>query len=184
MKSNTLITVACASLLAACAGSQPSSDPVAAVEKEMKAVKDGELGFPTGFEGWPVFIAAVDKEGTKQIRDIYIDTQGEPVQKGGAFPDGTQFVMAIYGAQETDAGLVKTADGKLVKGDLSKVFVMQKGTGWGAHAPTGLANGDWVYTAYNANGSKADADYTTCRGCHLPLADTDYIFHYDQYFDN
>ena len=81
-----------------------------------------------------------------------------------------------------DGTLMKDADGKLVKGDLLRVFVMGKDAGWGASAPEGLKNGDWIYAAYLADG-KASADNTaTCRGCHLPLANKDFVHRYDEYF--
>jgi hemoglobin len=30
--------------------------------------------------------------------------------------------------------------------------------------------------------TKAPDDLATCRACHLPLADKDYVFRYDEYF--
>jgi hypothetical protein len=64
------------------------------------------------------------------------------------------------------------------------VAVMGKGAGWGESVtPPELRNGDWIYAMYMADGkTKAPDDTATCRACHLPLKDKDYIFRYDEYF--
>lgn len=139
------------------------------------APKDGEMAMPSDYTKWPVFMAGIEKS-SGHIRDIYISSEGAAAKKGEAFANGTKFVMDIYKAE-------KGADGKLKKTTLEKVFVMYKGDGWGASAPEGMKNGDWVYSAFDGNGQPAKVDYATCRGCHLPLADKDYVFHYDKYFD-
>ncbi|MCQ8895596.1 cytochrome P460 family protein [Limnobacter humi] len=139
------------------------------------APKDGELAKPSDYSTWPVFLAGIEKP-TGHIRDIYINKTGASAQKGEAFPNGTVSVMEIYKAN-------KGADGKLAKANLEKVFVMYKGKDWGTTAPEGMKTGDWVYSAFEANGEPAKVDYATCRGCHMPLADKDFVFHYDKYFD-
>ena len=46
----------------------------------------------------------------------------------------------------------------------------------------GLKNGDWVYSAYLADGKVAPDPIAACRGCHLPLGDAkDYFHRYDEY---
>ncbi len=138
------------------------------------APKDGELAMPTDYKSWPVFLAGIEKP-TGHVRDIYINNVGAAAKKGDAFANGTVSVMEIYKA-------TKTGD-KMTKTELEKVFVMYKGKDWGSTAPEGMKTGDWVYAAFDANGQPAKVDYATCRGCHIPLADKDYIFHYDKYFD-
>ena len=73
-------------------------------------------------------------------------------------------------------------DGKLVKGDLAKVFVMGKGEGWGQDVPDNLKNGAWVYSAFGPDGKPLAEDFTKCRSCHLPLAQKDFVARYDEYF--
>lgn len=134
--------------------------------------KDGEVAMPSNYSDWPVFISGIEKS-SGHIRDIYINKEGSKAKKGQAFPDGTQFVMAIHNA---NAG----ANGKLEKAGLAKVFVMTKGDGYGE---TGMPKtGEWVYSAFDGAGKALDVDYAGCRGCHAPLADTDYVFHYEQFF--
>ena len=62
---------------------------------------------------------------------------------------------------------------------------MEKGAGWGSKQPKGtINNGDWLYGAYLADAkTPATKDFTSCRSCHAPLGDKDYIFRYDEHFD-
>ncbi len=170
---------ASALLIASCAQA-----PMAPV-MEAKKFKDGEMLVPTDYKLWPTYLSEVQRPEAKQIREIFINPTGAKAVAGAAFPDGTVSVMELYKAKEgADGALMKNADGKLVKGDLLKVFVMAKGQGWGESAPAGLKNGDWVYSAYLADGKTVAPDpAVACRGCHLPLGESkDYVHRYDEYF--
>ncbi|HNP60013.1 MAG TPA: cytochrome P460 family protein [Nitrospirales bacterium] len=145
--------------------------------------KDGELAFPSDYTSFPVFLSGLQKPDA--VRDLYVNPIGARNQPGQAFTNGSILVMAIYNAKKNVEGtLEKGADGNLVKAELAKVFVMQKGAGWGKGAPENLKNGDWIYSAFNANGDRLEVDYTTCRGCHLPLGESkDFVHRYDEYFE-
>lgn len=169
----TLVAAALALTLAGCA-MYGSSTP---------ALKDGDIALPQNYTAWPVFLTGIDKAAAKQIRDIYVNTRGAAAQPGQPFPEGTEFAMEIHSVKlDAEGNPVKGADGKLVKDKLSKVFLMAKGAGWGASAPEGLKNGDWVYAAYDASGKNQGADMNACRACHLPLTDKDFVHRYDEYF--
>lgn len=144
--------------------------------------KDGELAFPSDYKSFPVFLSGIQKPDA--VRDLYINLVGANAQQGEAFGNGSILVMEIYNAKKNSEGTFeKGADGNLVKADLAKVFVMQKDAGWGKGAPENVKNGDWIYSAFKANGERLDVDYATCRGCHLPLGDSkDYVHRYDEYF--
>lgn len=138
------------------------------------APKDGEMAMPN-YKNWPTYVTGIEKPDG-HIRDIYINETGAKAQKGQAFANGTVSVMEIYKAS-------KDGSGKMKKTELEKVFVMYKGKGWGASAPEGMKTGDWVYGAFSATGQPLKVDYNSCRGCHMPLSDKDFMFHYDKYFD-
>lgn len=155
--------------------------PKPVVEKKA----DGDLTVPSDYKNWPKFLSDIQRADTKQVRDIYINPVGNSTRMGDAFPNGTISVMEIYKAREAADGMpLKGPDGKFVKGDLVKIAVMGKGPGWGdTVSPPELRNGDWIYSMYMADGkTRAPDDTATCRSCHLPLKDKDYIFRYDEYF--
>ncbi len=145
-------------------------------------LKDGELALPANYRGWAKYLSAVQRPDAKQVRDIYMNPTGASGTAAG-FPNGTLFVMENYAAAaNADGTLQQGADGKLVKGALLRVFVMGKNAGWGASAPESLKNGDWIYAAYLADGAKAPESTATCRACHLPLANEDFVHRYDEHF--
>jgi len=168
--------------LAACSPmpAQPPIAPVAPVTQ----LKDGELPVPAGYKSWPKYLSAVQRPDAKQVREIYMNTVATAGTAAKGFPNGTVFVMENYAAAANpDGSLKQGADGKLVKAGLLRVFVMGKNEGWGASAPEGLANGDWIYAAYMASGEKSADSTLTCRACHLPLtASKDFVHRYDEYF--
>ena len=151
---------------------------------EVQKFKDGELSVPADYKSWPRFLSDIQRPDTKQVRDIYINPIGNKTRMGDPFPNGTISVMEIYKAREAADGTpLKGPDGKFVKGELVKIGVMGKGAGWGESAPPELRNGDWIYSMYMADAkTKAPDDTATCRACHLPLKDKDYVFRYDEYF--
>ncbi|HBR49280.1 MAG TPA: hypothetical protein DEA71_04270, partial [Nitrospira sp.] len=97
--------------------------------------------------------------------------------------NGTVMVMELYKAKLDGETPVVGPDGKLVKGDLTKVFVMAKGEGWGQDVPENLRTGNWVFAAYGPDGLALAEDFSKCRGCHAPLAMKDFVLRYDEYFE-
>jgi hemoglobin len=91
-------------------------------------------------------------------------------------------VMEIYKAKMDGDKPATTADGKLIKGGLAKVFLMGKNPGWGNGLPDNLKNGDWAYAAYDATSQPVMEDFNKCRSCHLPMAQKDFVHRYDEYF--
>lgn len=144
--------------------------------------KDGELAFPSDVKSYPTFLQDIQKPNA--VRDLYINQMGAEAHKGEAFANGSILVMEIHNAKkDADGSFLKGSDGNLVKDGLAKVFVMQKGAGWGKNAPEDLKNGDWIYSAFKPNGDRLDVEYGKCRSCHMPLGDAkDYVHRYDEYF--
>ena len=148
-----------------------------------RPINDGELAVPADYKSWPKFLSAVQRPDAKQVREIYMNPAAAQARAGQPFPDGSVLVMENYGVLEsTDGKLAAGGDGKLVKADLLRVFVMGKNRGWGQGVPEALRNGNWVYASYLPSGAKGPEDTTTCRGCHRPLADKDFVHRYDEHF--
>lgn len=176
---NNVRFIACIAILllaSACASKGTMSSGMTA------GPKDGELKFPASYETFPRFLSGIQKP--MHVRDLFINKTGAYAQKGQALANGSILVMEIYNAKKDDYGTtMKRPDGKNAKDNLAKVFVMQKGAGWGKNAPSGLKTGDWVFSAFAADGSRIKVDYKKCRQCHLPLKDKDFVHRYDEYFD-
>jgi len=160
----------------------------ATADKPVAIVKDGELPVPADYRSWPKFLSAIQRPDAKQVREIYMNPPAKNATAATGFPNGTLFVMENYAAKANpDGSLATGADGKLVKGDLLRVFVMGKNPGWGQDVPEGLRNGNWVYSAYLGKdgqaGEKSADPIAGCRGCHLPLGQAkDFVHRYDEYF--
>jgi hemoglobin len=170
MHRTLLLSLAGAALVAGCA-----SGP--------KSLNDGEIAVPADYKTWSKFLSAIQRPDAKQVREIYMNPTGAAGSAAAGFGNGTVFVMENYAALETTDGKLATGpDGKLIKADLLRVFVMGKDDGWGQGAIEPLRNGNWVYASYLANGQKGPEDTATCRACHLPLASKDFVHRYDEHF--
>ena len=172
-----LATAITTAALAACTQMAPMSS-------YKPPMKDGEAVIPADYKSWPKMLSAVQRPDAKQVREMYIDPKGNQTKAGDAFPYGTVMVMENYAANvKADGSLETTSDGKLVKGNLVRIFVMEKAKGAGQDVPEALRNGEWVYAAYTSDGRKTDDSYAPCRACHLPLGEKkDYVQRYDEYF--
>lgn len=165
-----------AAVLIGCTATKPPA-PVA-------ALKDGELAVPADYKTWPKFLTAIQRPDAKQVREIYMNPAAKAGTAALGFPNGSVFVMENFAVKVDASGNpVLGPDGKLVKGDLLRVFVMGKNAGWGQSAPEGLKNGDWIYAAWLPSGQKAADPIAACRACHLPLGSSkDFVHRYDEYF--
>jgi hypothetical protein len=82
----------------------------------------------------------------KQVREIYVNPTGYKTRAGDAYAQGSMFVMENWAVKTNADGTPATgADGKLIKDKIAKVFLMQKGPGFGSKVPQELKNGDWVF---------------------------------------
>jgi len=147
-------------------------------------LKDGDSTVPADYKSWPKMLTSVQRPDAKQVRDLYIAPASSKVKAGDAFPYGTVMVMENYAAKAKPDGTLETGpDGKLVRGELVRVFIMEKAKGAGQDVPQELRNGEWVYAAYLPDGKKAEDNLTLCRACHLPVTDKkDFVQRYDEYF--
>lgn len=171
-----LIMILVAAALAACSPMQPM---------QAKApTKDGEPTIPASYKTWPKMLTDVQRPDAKQVRDLYIDPKGATTKAGDAFPYGTIMVMENYAAKTRPDGALETgADGKLVRGDMVRIFIMEKAKGAGQDVPEAMRNGEWVYASYTPDGKKTEDSLIACRACHLAITDRkDFVQRYDEYF--
>lgn len=97
--------------------------------------------------------------------EIYTSREAiEAVQSGQPVPSGTVITYEIYD-----------------DGELNRLFVMEKRTGWGAQYPPEKRNGEWEYRVFNPDGSvKGDEDLERCYSCHMSQENDDYMNRLDE----
>lgn len=136
------------------------------------------ISFPTGYKS-QVLVATVDRGDIKQVREIYVSAEAAKLARAGRpLANGSVFTMEIYPARADAKGeLAKGANGRLVKGDLTAVFVMEKRAGFGAGYPDDLRNGEWEFARFAPDGQRVpNVDTKPCMQCHKPLAKQDFVF--------
>lgn len=173
-----LMFVLMVTVLGGCSETGPKPVPSAGAKP-----KDGELSLPGHYMVWPKFLSEVQRPDARQVRELFINSVGTRTQAGQPFPNGTVLVMELYKVKMNGEAPETGANGKLIKGDLAKIFVMGKGEGWGQDVPDNLRNGSWVYSAFGPDGKSLAEDFTKCRACHAPLAAKDFVHRYDEYFE-
>lgn len=146
-------------------------------------LKDGEPALAVGYRNGPKFLSEIQRPDIKQVRELFINAVGAAAKAWQPFPNGTVMVMELYKVKLDGEMPVTGPDGKLVKGDLAKIFVMEKGEGWGQEVPENLRTGNWVFAAYGPDGKALSEDFSKCRGCHAPLTMKDFVPRYDEYFE-
>lgn len=136
------------------------------------------VSFPTGYRN-QVLVMTVDRADLKQVRQIFVTSEAAKLARAGKpLGDGTVFAMEIYPVKADAKGeLVKDSSGRLVKGDLAAVFVMEKRAGFGAIYPPDIRTGDWEYSRFSPDGKRLpDQDSAQCMKCHKPLDKQDFLF--------
>lgn len=140
-----------------------------------------KVAFPSGYQEGRLY-AKVDRPDNKTVRDVYANAPAiQAAQLGRPLPSGSVLSMEVYQARVDQTGaLVKGPDGRLVKGTLVGVFVMEKRAGWGAEYPESLRNGEWEYARFAADGQRQSVDTRPCFQCHKPESGKDYVFTLDR----
>jgi plastocyanin len=137
-----------------------------------------KIAFPADYASWERY-AVVERYDTKQYRELYTQPDVvKAVREGKPIPRDTVIAMAIHAAEVDAAGnLMKGPDGKLVKGKLAGVTVMEKREGFGTEYPAELRNGEWEYAGFLPDGepNPQAADTKSCFQCHKPHEQQDFV---------
>jgi hemoglobin len=145
--------------------------------------KDGAIALPLGYQNGPKFLSEVQRPDIKQVRELFINAVGAATKVGQPFPNGTVMVMELYTVTLDGDAPVTGPDGKLLKGDLAKIFVMAKGEGWGKMCQK---------TSEQETGSLVSMPLTekpwpkilaSAEVVMRPLAMKDFVPRYDKYFE-
>lgn len=139
-----------------------------------------DVNLPAGYRTQMVQYQVVDRTDNGQVRVLYAPRAAvEAARANRALPSGTVLVMEIYPAQRNAQNeLVRGADGRLVRGNLANIFVMEKRTGWGTQYGPAIRNGEWEYAIFTPASQRADnRNMQPCMQCHLERRrDADFVF--------
>jgi hypothetical protein len=126
-----------------------------------------------------VLYTVLDQPELKELREAYINPEAfKALQPGQPMPYGTILSLPTFKALVDEKGeLVKDPNGRLVRGRLDRVVVMEKRPGWGAEYPEELRNGEWEYARFLGDGRRdPKANIKGCFECHKPEAQRDFVF--------
>jgi hypothetical protein len=130
-----------------------------------------------------VLVRVVDRPDIKEVRDVYATPEAVKMARAGApLPSGTVLTLVHFKARVNDNDeLVKDPNGRLIKGDLHRIGVMEKRDGWGTEYPDDLRNGEWEYALFRPDGTRNEtADVKACLQCHKPKAAQDFVFSFEE----
>src|SRR5262245_43464638 len=130
-----------------------------------------------------VLYDVLDQPENKEVRELYINPEAlKSLQAGQPLPSGTVLSAPTFKAVLTDKGeLAKDANGRLIRGALHRVVVMEKRSGWGTEYSPELRNGEWEYGRFEPDGKlTASANHAACFQCHKPKSDQDFVFSFPQ----
>ena len=130
-----------------------------------------------------VLYDVLDQPEIKEIREAYINAEAlKGLKPGQPLPSGTVLSLPTFKARVNEKGeLVKDPNGRLVRGPLDRIVVMEKRTGWGVEYPEDLRNGEWEYARFRADGTRdPQANIKGCFECHKPESKRDFVFTLDQ----
>ena len=126
-----------------------------------------------------VLYDVLDQPENKEVRELYVNAEAlNGLKAGQPLPSGTVLSAPTFKALLDDKGeFVRDANGRLIRGRLDRVVVMEKRAGWGAEYPDALRNGEWEYGRFSADGTlTTTANYKACFECHKPKASQDFVF--------
>jgi hypothetical protein len=126
-----------------------------------------------------VLYTVLDQPDLKELREAYINPEAfKALQPGQPLPYGSILSLPTFKALLDEKGeMVKDPNGRLVRGRLDRVVVMEKRPGWGAEYPEELRNGEWEYARFLADGRRdPKANIKGCFECHKPEAQRDFVF--------
>jgi hypothetical protein len=126
-----------------------------------------------------ILYTVLDQPDIKELREAYINPEAfKALQAGQPLPYGTILSLPTFKAVLDDKGeLVKDPNGRLVRGRLDRVVVMEKQRGWGTEYPEDLRNGEWEYARFLGDGRRdPNANIKGCFECHKPEASRDFVF--------
>lgn len=124
------------------------------------------VAYPEGYRNTFINYLSVDRKlNPDQTMTLYANA------------DGSVIVGEVFSAKkDSDGNVIESALGRRIPDKLLLVAVMEKRSGWGESSTSTINVGDWDFGAFKADGSDAGRNLDSCRACHSPLKDSDYLY--------
>ena len=139
----------------------------------------GKISIPDDYQSGLTVYRTVDYPAPRnQVRFNYANEAAlAAVRADQPLPDGSFLLVANFSAVLGDDGNPITGpDGHFVPGDPVSFTAAAREPGWGDAIPALLRNENWHFNSYMADGTPNTGSQANCLVCHLPQADTSYIF--------
>lgn len=124
-----------------------------------------------------------DDGDQKTIRIFSANTTAiDALKANEPLPDGAFVVLETYSAKlDADGDPLTDENGVHVEDELTGIIAQKIVSGAGEEIPEALRNGDWIYGAYEPDGThKGEANLAKCYACHKPQADNNFLFRFEQ----
>ena len=151
----------------------------ASLAMPVSAGEDRELAFPENYrDNFTLYFSGDRYIAEEQTIRIYAnDIAVEGASKGGKLPDGSVLLAEIYAAQkDADGEVIESNIGRRLQGEFKAIALMERRAGWDDQYPDELKVGDWEFEVFSTDGKNLAKDTTSCRECHHPLTETDFMF--------
>ncbi|MGI9506839.1 MAG: cytochrome P460 family protein [Geminicoccaceae bacterium] len=111
------------------------------------------------------------------IRLYANDIALEGAKKDGKLPNGSVLVADVFTARtDADGEVIESLIGRRLPGPMKVIAVMERRAGWDEQYPEDLKVGDWEFELFSTSGENLGKDMTSCRACHHPLTDSEFVF--------
>ncbi|MCE2027275.1 cytochrome P460 family protein [Sessilibacter corallicola] len=145
----------------------------------VSAGEDLRVGLPKDYKETYTEYLSLDRiqNHDQFIRLFANDVAMKGADENGELLSGSVIVAEIYSVKKNEDGSVaKSLVNRRVKDKLLLLGVMEKQDGFAETSPSKINVGDWDFAAFKPNGDVAPKDLDTCRACHAPLTQTDFLF--------
>jgi len=143
--------------------------------------KDPDIAFPADYKSYKNYLSLDRTLIADQVIRLFANEKAAAGVDGkGALADGSVLVAEIYKAKLNDKSeAIESSLGRRIRDKLAAIAVMEKRAGCCGDRPEEFRTGEWDFAVFSPDGKRLEKDLNTCRGCHNPLKDADFLFSYD-----
>ena len=143
------------------------------------ALEDRVLEFPADYK--TAFTKYYNNDrllAEEQTISLYAnDIAKTGAQADGKLPDGSVLVAEIFAAKkDADGEVIESSLGHRLSGEMKAIVVMERRAAWADQYADGMKLGGWEFEVFSTKGENLAKDTASCRECHAPLGDSEFMF--------